>query len=683
MYNLLPIIPRNQIKSIIMKSNNYFTHSHKTLFLIIISLGFSLSIFSQDYAYIIESFEDPLWATVDNNPTTISMPSGQWTCYKDNVHTTEVDATDGIYSLLFTRKDGLLSPFLTNGVGLLTFSAIKNTGGTRTIYIETSIDNEDWELIESYNTQQEWEEKTVKVNDANIRYLRFRTNSNGSTFIDKVLMTKAGANDIKVITYPAITISQNSAIIQAEITTEESYQIIERGVCYNTIGNPDYDSDLVISHEVDNNIHVELNHLLSNTIYYAKAYAKTDAGVNYGNEISFTTRVGDEEIIYWVQPFDDTSYFPGSSPTTPQSIQVTGQGEWIYYKAYKNTNASYIIDDSPYGIRMLKNGSYVITPTFEDGVAKVYFDEGRTGKTITIYTSIDNGETWINHSSIVTDKSGKNSIIINSDKVNRIKIANDSGNDADIDNLSVTVFPSGIRPEVFTGDVIDISTNRATVSGQLISQGDKTVIERGICWSTQPIPLIGDNKNRYSGNDDSYTMDINDLPAMQQIYYRAYAFSRAGTGYGEIKSFLTQEPSIPELITLTATQITGETALVGASITNLGGGAIIEMGVCWSMEANSSINDNLILTQGDKTGFNVIIQPLTANTTYYYRSFVKTNGGIGYGQEETLTTGSISLPVVATNSTSAISPFQIKAEGTLMDNGNAIRSEERRVGKEC
>ena len=651
---------------------DYLYYLKQTSLILVLSLCFVFHANGQNYNYLIESFEEPVWASATSSPTVISSSTGDWSAYKGNIQSTAAGSADGDYALVFTVKTGLITPMLPNGVGVLTYSAVKTTGGTRTITLESSVDNANWTTVDSYNTAQTWEERTVKVNDPSIRYLRFTTNSNGSTYIDKLLITKAGASDITVLTNEASSISHTSAIINGVITTGESLPITERGVCFSTTPNPDYDSDKVISSTTNNDFIVEMKDLLSNTTYYVKAYSQTSAGINYGNEVSFTTRVGDDIIYYWTQPFDNTSYFPATSPTSAQTINVPGQGDWIYLKAYKNTNSAYIVDGSAYGIRMLKSGSYVVTPILEDGVIDLTFDEGRKGKTITIYTSTDKGATWTKFTSVTTDMNGRNRVIVNSAEVNRLKISNDSSNDADIDNVAVTVFPNGDRPTIITGNATNIAINEATVTSQITSNGDKAIVERGICWSTETIPLIDDNKIIDPATSNEFTINIIGLPAGETIYYRAYATSRAGTGYGEVKNFKTNEPLVPELATIAATNITGETALSGANITNLGGGKIIEMGVCWSANQNPTIDDSKVITEGETTGFEVELRPLTANTTYYYRAFVKTNAGIGYGQQETLTTGSIALPEVKTISVESSSPFQALVKGSLISTGNAI-----------
>ena len=173
---------------------------------------------------------------------------------------------------------------------------------------------------------------------------------------------------------------------------------------------------------------------------------KTDGTDADGNVI-----VTSLTLPYFTNTFEDRTTYPASKDdaTSPATFNVPGQGEWIYYNAYRNTNASYLPDGSTAGLRMLKNGSYIISPIVNQGVVKVSFDEGRTGRKLTLYTSTDGGTTWTAAKQLSTDTN--NTILISDQAVNRVKLANESTSDADIDNFSMTAFPSGTPATVATG----------------------------------------------------------------------------------------------------------------------------------------------------------------------------------------------------------------------------------------
>ena len=156
----------------------------------------------------------------------------------------------------------------------------------------------------------------------------------------------------------------------------------------------------------------------------------------------------DEKGRYFVQDFEDQTTYPENSSAFDAEFYVAGQGTWVYTKAGLSTNSNYT-NGSTANLRMPKNGSYVITPILNCGVKKVTWIQTR--KEVTAYISSDGGINWT--SATITSSDKLRTIEVNSLNVNRIKIANDSSGDADIDNLIVyaMVFST---PDEIQGNVI-------------------------------------------------------------------------------------------------------------------------------------------------------------------------------------------------------------------------------------
>ena len=88
---------------------------------------------------------------------------------------------------------------------------------------------------------------------------------------------------------------------------------------------------------------------------------------------------------------------------------------------------------------------------------------------------------------------------------------------------------------------------------------------------------------------------------------------------------------IPTLTTTTITNISGNSAISGGTISSDGGAAITARGVCWSTNQNPTINDNKT-NEGTGTGiFTSNISNLTAGTTYYVKAYATNSEGTGYG----------------------------------------------------
>ncbi|MBO4589350.1 MAG: hypothetical protein J5698_00035 [Bacteroidaceae bacterium] len=360
------------------------------------------------------------------------------------------------------------------------------------------------------------------------------------------------------------------------------------------------------------------------------------------------------DLPYFIQDFEGGAY-PQSKEEAASEVafRVDGQGEWKYLNAYKATNESYIIDGSARDLRMLKNGSYVITPILAQGVVKLSFNEGRTGKKLRVYISTDEGGSWILAKELSTER--ENTIQLQDKSINRLKIANESSSDADLDNLIAYAFPEGTPPVVSTGDATDVTSSSAFVSGTLVEKGDKDIFERGICWSTKTPPTVNDNKS-ISSDDDTFVALLRGLPSDSRIYYAAYALSLAGVGYGETKTFVTPTAAVPVVTTdhiEEDEEFTDEQNVyvqASGTVVSHGGADITEMGFCYSTDENPTTADAVVRSYTSvsstslvETSFSVEI-PLAPNTTYFFRAYATNKAGTGYGEQVSFTTGNTQAP---------------------------------------
>ena len=107
--------------------------------------------------------------------------------------------------------------------------------------------------------------------------------------------------------------------------------------------------------------------------------------------------------------------------------------------------------------------------------------------------------------------------------------------------------PEVEKPTVVTKSVGDVTKTSAKVVGQVAADGGAEVTERGVCWSTDGTPTILDFRVKDTeGGLGSYEIAFTDLVPNTQYYVRAYATNEAGTGYGDEKTFVTEEPEGPE-----------------------------------------------------------------------------------------------------------------------------------------
>lgn len=96
-------------------------------------------------------------------------------------------------------------------------------------------------------------------------------------------------------------------------------------------------------------------------------------------------------------------------------------------------------------------------------------------------------------------------------------------------------------PVITTASVTDISSSAAVCGGNVISDGDKPITERGVCWSTLSNPTTLDSKTSDGVGKGTFISNITGLHYSTTYYVRAYATNSVGTNYGEQRFFSTNE----------------------------------------------------------------------------------------------------------------------------------------------
>ena len=237
--------------------------------------------------------------------------------------------------------------------------------------------------------------------------------------------------------------------------------------------------------------------------------------------------------------------------------------------------------------------------------------------------------------------------------------------------LLVSCKPEVEKPTVVTKSVGEVTKTSAKVVGQVAADGGAEVTERGVCWSTDGTPTILDFRVKDTeGGLGSYEIAFTDLVPNTQYYVRAYATNEAGTGYGDEKTFVTVDPEEPEnpeqpedpenpeqpeqpenpenpeqpvgpvVITAEVTEIALYSAKCGGGVSDGGGAAVVERGVCWNTSGKPTVFDFRVKdTEGGLGTYISNITGLESNTTYYVRAYaVNANDAAGYGEEVSFTT---------------------------------------------
>jgi uncharacterized protein (TIGR02145 family) len=363
------------------------------------------------------------------------------------------------------------------------------------------------------------------------------------------------------------------------ITADGGYDVIARGVCWSTSPNPDIKDSKTVDAAGTGTFESSIENLLPGTTYYLRAYATNKKGTSYGLQETFTTMALSLSEITTspVTSITTTSAVTGGAISIDGGTSITARGVcW-------STSSNPTINDS-------------ITV---DGVG--------AGNFISTLSGLKTGTTYYVKAYSTNSK------------------GTSYGDEVQFKTLSSI-------PEVITATINSITTSSAISGGEILHDGGETVIARGVCWGTSPIPTTNNSKTITGSGKGSFSSILSNLKSGTQYYIRAYATNSIGTAYGNELTF-SSSISLPELTTIEISDLSSSMAKSGGIITHDGGAEITSRGVCWSITPNPTINDNVTVDGAGTGNFFSTLSNLIAGTKYYLRAYASNSVGVSYGNE--------------------------------------------------
>jgi hypothetical protein len=308
--------------------------------------------------------------------------------------------------------------------------------------------------------------------------------------------TGYGAQRSFTYTYPlfitpvASSITQTSAIISNNITSDGGQNISARGICWNQTGNPSVSDNIIKDGNAGTGTFTSpMANLTGNTTYYVKTYAVGEA-TSYSTQISFTTAA----------PVVPTVTANSPSAITPTSALSGGN--------------------------IISNGGCPIT------VSGICWG---TSPNLTIDNAI--GKTTNNtksgsYSGSLTGLTGSTTYYVSA------YATNCAGTGYSSQSSFTTLAP--ILPSITTSAVSTISSTSAASGGTIINNGGCPITARGVCVSMSQDPTITNcNFKSVDGTGSgTFKSSINSLYANLTIHVRAYATNCVGTAYGADVTYL-------------------------------------------------------------------------------------------------------------------------------------------------
>lgn len=236
--------------------------------------------------------------------------------------------------------------------------------------------------------------------------------------------------------------------------------------------------------------------------------------------------------------------------------------------------------------------------------------------------------------------------------------------------ISFTTKPP-IMATLTTSAVTKVGSDSAVCGGNITSDGDAPVTDRGVCWNTTQNPTLTQSLNHTNNGTGtgSFESIITGLNSNTNYFVCAYATNSAGTSYGNDRTFKTS-PGIPTLTTSEATLVTSSSAISGGNITNDGGATVTDRGVCWSTVHFPTAEDEHTSNGTGSGSFFCNLTGLNPVTNYYVRAYATNNYGTAYGNEITFKTNAL-LPTLTTSSVLSITSISAVSGGNVISDGGA------------
>lgn len=231
-----------------------------------------------------------------------------------------------------------------------------------------------------------------------------------------------------------------------------------------------------------------------------------------------------------------------------------------------------------------------------------------------------------------------NNLTDNTTYTYRVYSYNSAGNSPTYSNEAIgTTLKIESLSTLTTTSISAITPYSAISGGSISSDGNSSISEKGVVWSTNPNPTISlSTKTNEGGGSDSFVSSITNLNWNTQYYIRSYATNSSGTAYGNEVTFTT---SIVEITTAAITNISPTAGLGGGTISDNAGSSLLSKGLVWSTSTNPTIALSTKTNEGTSTGiFQSNITSLSSSSTYYVRAYATNSFGTIYGNEVTFTT---------------------------------------------
>ncbi len=145
----------------------------------------------------------------------------------------------------------------------------------------------------------------------------------------------------KVTTSEVITINDYTFLTGGNVLSDGGSSVTKRGVVYNTKPNPSFANRIGLIYANSSGLgsySTTISGFFPDSTYYLKAFAINEAGISYGNEISFKTYGGPEVTTNIITNIDSKIAISGGNISSGGSFEVSQKG--VIWSLFPNPSLS-------------------------------------------------------------------------------------------------------------------------------------------------------------------------------------------------------------------------------------------------------------------------------------------------------------------------------------------------------
>ena len=520
----------------------------------------------------------------------------------------------------------------------------------------------------------------LKENTTYSYYYEFVNGFNSMRSSLKTFKTESGSGGgdeppTPVITLPTVItasvtgITTNSAQCGGEVTNDGGAEVTERGICWSTNANPTISDSHIVSGSGTGAFTSSMTSLTANTTYHVRAYATNEAGTAYGLDKEFKTLTGGgggDDVpegairgLFSVSETQQVWFSQGNlqyigSANTP--YWKFADHQWDYFGDNGQGSISPNVDRDLFGwgTSGYDHGAVCYQPWSTSGNEDFYSAYGSdpfgmnwsnlnsgSGQADWGYNPISNGGNLTNQWHTLT--ADEWSYVFNTrSTASGIRFAM-----AKVNNVNgVILLPDDWSTSYYT--LSDTNDGHSGYSNNTITASQWSALEQyGVvflpaagCRHVISVIDVGNYGSYWSASCHAYGygayyVDFTNSEFCPELYVGR--FWRFSVRLARVAVPVPPTPPVAELPTVITAEVSGITAnsaVCGGEVVNDGGAEVFKRGICWSTNANPTLNDSHVAVGTGIGAFAATVSGLNESTTYHIRAYAINEKGTAYGLDK-------------------------------------------------